>query len=192
MKIVSIEKFIEQVNCDVYPVTIMKFLLNRRRILSYLTKVANKNPKVEDQILKVDSENCEKCKAKKDLGILCRQHTSVQRVLEADNVAFDYDTSIYFYKNEIFKEVDDNLVIFYCPHTKLIRGKINDLKVRKIDALIVPKSIYTEFPNFKSEYKFVTSGFMESNMMSWFNDEFSIVTLPGDISKCNWCLIPNH
>ena len=28
-------------------------------------------------------------------------------------------------------------------------------------------------------------------MKCWFNYEFSIITLPEDMSYCNWCLVPN-
>ena len=43
MKIYSAEKFIEKLGCDVYPITIVKFLLNKRRILSYFQKAASKD-----------------------------------------------------------------------------------------------------------------------------------------------------
>jgi hypothetical protein len=41
MKQISVEKFIEKLGAEVYPITIIKFLLNKRRILSFFSKAAD-------------------------------------------------------------------------------------------------------------------------------------------------------
>ena len=77
MKYVSAERFIEKLDCDVYPITIVKFLLNRRRILTYFSKIAKGNYKINGTRYYMDHENCSLCTSKKEKGVLCRQHTSI-------------------------------------------------------------------------------------------------------------------
>jgi len=80
MKQISIEKFIDKLGCDVYPITIGKFLLNKKRILGYFSKAAE--PTFEIRMnYSIDHSDCEICKEKEPDGILCRQHTSINRVL---------------------------------------------------------------------------------------------------------------
>ena len=136
MRINSMEKFIEKLNCDVYPITIAKFLLNKRKILSYFSKAADKDFEIRGVKYSIDPSTCEVCKQKEPEGILCRQHTSINRVLTADVIAFDLDTNTCFYKNEIFRFIGNRLVIVYCPHPKLIVDEITDSKVRKIRELL--------------------------------------------------------
>ena len=38
---------------------------------------------------------------------------------------------------------------------------------------------------------FISSDLLDQNMRCWFNNEFSIVTLPADRNGQNWCLVPN-
>lgn len=190
MKPVSIEKFIERIDCDVFPVTIMKFLLNRKKILNCFSKIVSSKFKGMNSY-KLSPETCKVCERKKSLDMLCRQHTSIDRVISADNVAFDVDTNIYFYKNEIFREIDGKLVIFYCPHTKLLSGDRTNSKVRRIDLIIVEDPEFKGLPEYRKIFKFVSTELMEKNMKCWFNYEFSIITLPEDMSYCNWCLVPN-
>jgi len=192
MKYVSAERFIEKLDCDVYPITIIKFLLNRRRIVTYFSKVAKGKYKINGTRYKMNHDDCSLCNSKKDQGILCRQHTSINRVMTADVVAYDLDTQTYIYKNEIYRNVDGKLVIFYCPHPSLITGSINDSKVRRINITTIDDDQFTGLPKYKQIYKFVSSELMDKHMKCWFNKDFSIVTLPVDRNKTDWCLIPNY
>ena len=191
MKQVSTERFVEKLGCDVYPITIIKFLLNRRRILSYFSKAAERDFETRGTKYLLDHSNCEACKEKESDGVLCRQHTSIERVLKATNVIFDLDTSSYLCKNEIFRMVGRRLVIIYCPHSKLIIGEITDAKVRKINPLTIEDPALSELPAYDTVHEIVSSDLMDQNMKCWFNNEFSIVTLPGDRSGLDWCLVPN-
>lgn len=193
MKIVSTEKFIEKLGIEVYPITIIKFLLNRRRILSYFNRASSKNFELRGTKYLLDNSNCEMCQLKKDQNVLCRQHTSISRVMNGDNVGYDTDTGSYFFKNEIFKMVDNKLVIIYCPHPKLIKiigEELTDSNVRKVNPITI------EDPSLKlKDYKMVSfssNDLLETNMKCWFNDLFSIITLPEDRNFSNWCLTPNQ
>lgn len=195
MKQVSTEKFVEKLEIDVYPITIIKFLLNRRKVLSYFTRASNKNFEIRGVKYLVDNSDCEVCNSKKEDGIMCRQHTSIFRILNGENVALDTDTETYFYKNEIFKKIENRLVIIYCPHPKLIRTigeEFTDTNVRKINPITI------EDPNlvmkkYEKVVKFSSNELLGLNMKCWFNDIFSIVTLPEkNKNYSNWCLVPNR
>jgi len=191
MKVVNVEQYIERLDCDVYPVTLLKFLLNKRKILNFFSKVAG--PKFNNKYAyKIDSTECEACNAKKDLDLLCREHTSINRILTAEKVIFDLDTNTYFYKNEIFREVDGKIVIFYCPHTKLIKGNTTDSRVRRINGFVVDDDNMRKLPDYQHVSKIVSSDCMENNMKAWFNYDFSIITQPVDRASCNWCLVANY
>ena len=189
MKQVSVEGFIEKLDCEVYPITIVKFLLNKRRILSYFSKAADKNFRSSE--FKVDPEGCEICRDKAPEGLLCRQHTSIQRVVNANNVAFDLDTNTFFFKNEIFRMIGKRLVIVYCPHPKLITGEITDQKARRVKPLTIEDELLENFPSYEIVREFLSSSLLDQNMRCWFNNEFSIVTLPEDRNWSNWCLVAN-
>lgn len=191
--VVSVEKMIDNLKVRVYPITIVKFALNRRKILSYLEKAASNEFKIRGEKFTIDSEGCKFCEQKRTEGIAyyCRQHTSVNRVLGANRVLFDEDTGCYIYKNEIFREVNGRLVIIYCPHTKPITGKITDSTVRKITPLTI------EDENFKGLLEFekvnvLSSSWMNDNLKCWFNSDFSIVTIPYDRNKSNFVLVCNE
>jgi len=190
IKQLSLEKFIEGLGCEVYPITILKFLLNKRRILSYFRKATD--PEFELRIVyTMDNEDCEPCWQKKSDGVLCRQHTSIERVMNGKNIAHDLDTDVYFYKNEIFKEVNNKLVIVYCPHPKLISGGITDSKVRKINPITVDDP-NLELPKYENILPFSSNELLDQYARCWFNDEFTIVTIPENENKSNWCLISNR
>lgn len=191
MEQVSTEKFIEKLGIDVYPITIVKFLLNKRRILSYFKKATEDNFEIRVKYT-VDHSDCELCQTKAPEGILCRQHTSIQRVLTGKNVGFDLDTNTYFYKNEIYRMVGNRLVIVYCPHPKLISGEITDSKVRKINPITIEDSTLTELPPYEKIKEFISSDLLDQYLRCWFNNEFSIVTIPNDRNSQNWCLVPNR
>ena len=191
-QIISAEKLIEKLNINVYPITLVKFLLNKKRILGYFSKASKENFNARIKY-SLDYSNCHICEEKKDQDILCRQHTSIQRVINADNVGFDLDTNTYLYKNEIFKKVGekgDKLVIVYCPHPKLIAGDITDIKVRKIIPITIEDKDL-QLPIFNKMQSITSSDLMNQNIKCWFNKDFSIMTLPHDRHSQNWCLIPN-
>lgn len=193
MKQVSVEKFIERIGCEVFPITIIKFLLNKRKIISYFAKASEPDFEIRAKY-SLDHSDCELCQEKKEDGILCRQHTSIQRVLNARNVGYDLDTNTYFFKNEIFRRVGDKLVIIYCPHPKLITGEITDSKVRKINPITISleNEAIQELPEYDGLKEFISSDLMDQNLRCWFNYEFSLVTLPEDRHRQNFCLIPNN
>jgi hypothetical protein len=190
MKQVSVEKFIEKLGADVYPITIIKYLLNKRRILSYFSKAADENFELRVKY-SVDHTDCELCKQKESEGVLCRQHTSIQRVLTAQNVAYDLDTNTFLHQNEIFRMVKDKLVIVYCPHPKLITGEVTDSKVRKINPITIEDPALKQLPEYVKTCEFISSELMDQYLKCWFNNEFSLVTIPEDRNKQNWCLVPN-
>lgn len=190
MKHVSVEKFIEKLGATVYPITFVKFLLNKRRILSYFSKAAD--PSFELRVkYTINHEECPICIEKKTEGILCRQHTSINRVLNANKVAYDLDTNVYLYRNEIYRMVGKRLVIVYCPHPKLITGEITDSKTRKINPITIEDPNLTELPAYDKICEFISSDLLDQYMRCWFNNEFSIVTIPEDRNGQNWCLVPN-
>lgn len=190
MKQISVEKFIEKLGADVYPITIVKFLLNKRRILSYFAKAAEEDLNLR-VTYKIDPSDCSICAEKAKEDILCRQHTSIDRVLNANNVAYDLDTNTYIYKNEIFRMVGKRLVIVYCPHPKLISGDITDSKVRKINPITIEDDNLTELPTYEKVCDFISTDLLDQYIRCWFNNEFSLVTIPEDRNGQNWCLVPN-
>lgn len=195
MKQISTEKFIEKLGIDVYPITIIKFLLNRRKILSYFEKAASDKFELRGYKYLVDNSNCEYCKTKTNNYDMCRQHTSINRILNGENVGYDLDTKTLFYKNEIFKKVSDTkVVIIYCPHPKLIKmigENLTNAKVRKINPITIddPNLVLKQYKNIVS---FSSNDLMESYMKCWFDDDFSIISMPEDRNYSNWCLVPNH
>lgn len=189
MKQVSVEKIIEGFQCDVFPITIVKFLLNKKKILSFFEKALDKNfiPKI---VYKPNDQDCEECKRKKEDNMLCRQHTSIDRVLSATKILQDLDTHTYFYKNEIFKMVGERLIIVYCPHPKLLTGQITDSKVRKVNPIMVEHKVLS-LKRTVDIVPFMTTTLLDENLKCWFNSEFSLITIPKDRNSCDFCLIPN-
>lgn len=190
MRYKSSMNFIIENKSDVYPITLIKFLLNKRKILAYFNNVTRKNFRIKFKQT-LSPNNCNICKQFDD-DKLCRNHSSIKRVMNADNVLFETSTHIYFYKNEIFKMIDNKLVIIYCPHPKMIPGNIDDEKVRKINPLIVVDPLLTDLPAYKNIHNFNYEEIINDNLKCWFNDNFSIVTIPNNIENHDWCLIPNN
>jgi hypothetical protein len=193
MKQISSEKFIEKLGVDVYPITIIKFLLNKKRILSFFNKALRSDFVLRGTRYFQDNSNCEMCKIKNNDGFFCRQHTSLYRILEGNNVAYDLDTESYFYKNEIFKKVGQKLVIIYCPHPKLIESigeSFTDLNVRKVNPITIDDP-NLKLKEFQKVVNFNSNDLLDSYMKCWFNNTFSIVTIPEDRNYSNWCLIAN-
>lgn len=192
MKTIAAEKLVNEWGVEVYPIALVKLLLNRRKILSFFNRASSADFEIRGTKYKIDHEECEVCKSKKDQGILCRQHTSIQRILTAESVLYDTDTGVYLYKNEIYKMVGDKLVIIYCPHPKLINGPITDSRVRRVNPITIEDETLKALPEYKNIQKFSSLALLEENIKCWFNDEFSIITLPEDRECSNWCLTANN
>jgi len=200
MDIISAEKLIEQMQITIYPITLVKLLLNRSKILSNIDNAKRHNFEIRGIKYKVDSSSCKMCEQKREEKMLCRQHTSIQRVLHPakdDVIAYDVDTELYLYKNEIFKMATDNrLVIVYCPHPKLILGQLTDSKVRKITTITIEDDNIKE-PMMKYKTtpikirKISSSELMNKHIKCWFNNTFSIITIPESMNNTDVCFILN-
>ena len=191
MNPVLLERLVEKFEADVYPIALMKFMLNRGKILFYFSKAADKDFELRGGNNTINPDDCELCKSKEP-GILCREHTSITRVMNADNLLLDLDTNTYFYKNEIFRMVGNRLVIIYCPHTKLIKGEITDEKVRKVKPLTIESPDIVKLPEYKNVNNFLSTELMNKHIKCWFNNTFNIVSIPKDRETTNFCLIPNR
>lgn len=189
MKIYSSELFLQQLCCDVYPITIIKFLLNKKKIIDIYEKIDNKNQLYNYNI---DNSNCNECKKRNE--ILCRNHTSINRIIKADNILYDKSSNFFFYKNEIFKFKDNKLFIIYCPHTKLIQGNITKSKVKKFSIIIVDNINEIDWKKNISKIISICSSELTLKYLScWFNKEFSIVTIPNENKDySSFFLIPNN
>jgi hypothetical protein len=212
MRFTSTEKYLEKFNTTVYPITLLKYILNRGQILRYFKKAQSPS---FNKHFKIDSSGCAVCDHKKqDEGVKCRPHTTIERMREInDGWLYDVDTSVFIYRNEVFKRVENSngeslLVIVYCPHTKLISGKVTDKKVRKLTPLTIKMD--SEFINLMDnlEKQAPESGFatncissdalMDEKMGCWFNDEYTIVIHSDEIDGSRthknqeWCLIANY
>jgi len=214
MRFRSIEKYLERYNTTVYPITLLKYILNRGQILRYFHKAASPT---FNKYLDMDSNNCKVCEHKLTVeGVKCRPHTTIERMREIDSGwLYDVDTEAFLYRNEVFKRVQNAngknlLVVVYCPHTKLISGKITDKKVRKLTPLTIEmdhdinqkiKSLEHEASN---EHVLEWTGFSSDTLIKeklgcWFNDEFTIIVYPDEEpdgsrmnNNQNWCLINNY
>ncbi len=216
MRFTSTEKYLEKFHTTVYPITLLKFILNRGQILRYFKKAQSPS---FNKHFSVDSSNCAVCDhKKKDEGVKCRPHTTIERMKEInEGWLYDFDTGVFLYRNEVFKRVKntngkDLLVIVYCPHTKLISGKITDKKVRKLTPLTIKmdyefsfmiKHLENEIPIEFSNMGFKTNcissdALMEETLGCWFNDEFTIVISPDEVDSSrlhknqNFCLLTNY
>jgi len=192
MRLINIEDFIKKLECDVYPITFIKFVLNKDRILSYFEKASDSGNKIYGVQYSLDKSKCKKCIEKKDLNIPCRQHSSIERVLNSENVAFDLDTGLYFYGNEIFKKLDNGrIVIVFCPHTKLISGQLTNDKVKKVIPITmdIPN---VNIPSHKNKKDFSSKELFNLNLKCWFNTELSIITISNNNSELDFCLVPNY
>lgn len=212
MRFMSTEKYLEKFNTTVYPITLLKFILNRGQILRYFKKAQNPS---FNKHFKIDSAGCVVCDHKrKDEGVKCRPHTTIQRMREIyEGWLYDVDTDVFIYRNEVFKRItntngEDLLVIVYCPHTKLISGKITDKKVRKLTPLTIKmdnefiniiNKLESQIPEIDFKTNCISSdALMEETLGCWFNDEFTIIIHSDDVEGSrthknqNWCLIGNY
>lgn len=183
----KLEEVVQKSGMEVYPVTLIKLLLNRTKLIDLLEKT--KNGQIQPNV-NFNSEECEECKKRKEEGQeipTCRYHTSINRVVNANNVVFDIDTGFMMVHNEIFKFVDDKLFIAYCPHTKLV-PKYTDREVRHLKIII--SDYRYEMPTYS--YNNIDSTFLlNAYMQCWFNKDFDIITIPSKAKKeANFVLSP--
>lgn len=193
--IISSDHLIEKYDVDLYPITLVKFLMNKRRILSYFTKAAKDDFEIRGPKYKVENGNCSECdkrrsESKESSELICRQHTSIGRILSAEKVLMDIDTNLFFYKNEIFKMVGNKLVIVYCPHPRLIQGEITDSKVRRVRPITIEDPELKALPAYE-KVQFISGDILDKNIKCWFNSDFSLLTVPEDRNQTSWCLISN-
>jgi hypothetical protein len=170
-----------------YPVTILKYLLNLKKIESMIQKATDNILKMES--IPVSSDGCEECK-NSNVGV-CRPHTCIDRILDEKATAvIDSVNGVYMIKNEIFKPIgDDKLLVFYCPHTKLCTV-YNDKNIRKIDAYLFDgaKDILPEY----SDVQQINILELASNSVKiWFNPDFTITTQPQADRRVGYYLQPN-
>ena len=215
MRFTSTEKYLEKYNTTVYPITLLKYILNRGQILRYFHKATTRS---FNKYFDIDHKGCAICDhKKKSEGVKCRPHTTVERMREINGGwLYDVDTEAFLYRNEVFKRVQNSdgenlLVVVYCPHTKLISGKITDKKVRKLTPLTIKMNeefnfildlLEKEVSKDVSEWTGISSdALIEEKIGCWFNDEFTIVIQPqedvdGSTSRLgknqDWCLISNY
>lgn len=175
---------------DLFPITICKYLMNRETILNFFNEVKN-NDNLEDLQSYIDSDHtkCNGC-VNNSKNMLCRKHTSIERIMNTKSISIDTDNDVYFFMNEIFKFVGNNkLAIVYCPHTKLIYGTLSDYKIKKISMISTykPQPFGDKKLNI-SEFK--SDDLMEMSIKCWFNDELSLITIPNEKEQ-NFYLVPN-
>jgi hypothetical protein len=204
MNIIPAEKIIKEnlgsdPTKDIFPITILKYLLNRDLILSFFEKVGQiEFDKIPSKIL-LDEKECPACINNKNNGmnLLCRKHTSIQRVLNTDKVCYDIDTQTFLYMNEIFKMVDDKLCIIYCPHPKLIQQnpadpkeklQLTSHKIKKISTIVTKLPSVVQFSD-KVYAQFSSNELLKMWIKCWFNDDFSLITVPDE--NIQFCLVPN-
>lgn len=182
-------------NNRVFAVTLVKLLLNKKKIDSFYSKVegatGSYGPVVTD-----DNTDCKQCKLIKERenseDHVCRTHRSVFRVLNPDDniVLHDTFTGYYFTKNEIYKPTTDGqAVVISCPHTKLIRGQVTDQKVRLVHLFVIGN--YGEKAADREVIDFSTEELFNNKVQCWFNRAFTLSTEPKENGYFNWYLIPN-
>jgi hypothetical protein len=171
----------------VYPITLVKFLLNRSKILR-LKEVKNYD------LFDIKPEDCSDCQSiSRPDQSMCRIHTSIQRIQEAERIVKDLDSGMYFVKNEIFYPVQSGITfVAYCPHTKLMRGPITCNKVRIFTSFFTSRIDTSQFEN-KVKKEFSSDKLTEHQIQCWFNEEFYIVLLPnGTYSYSDFVLKPTR
>jgi len=173
----KIEMYLKDMGVDVFPITLMKLLINRKKIVNWIRDFGEniKNGKIK--ITDEDYEKCEFCKASSQRDRKkCRAHISLDRIKEdGKSIIYDEATSLFIYKNEMYKFIDGHLLIIYTPHTKTLKT-LESQQVRKIDPYSFSKNIKVSEP--KRIVEIDSNIMMEEMWKCWFNQQFSIITLP--------------
>ena len=178
---VSSEEFLNNFGVDVYAITMVKFIL----CYDWLKNCFTRENKLK---FTIDNSNCDIC-AKSSQG-LCRQHRSIQRVLNCSNPLYIKDMDCYLYRNEIFKKVGNKIIIVYCSHTKLIKDGISENKVKKVMPITLQLQENENLPEFKPAAEITTAQLFANNYSCWFNDTFTLL-IDYEDKKAIWSLILN-
>lgn len=187
MKTTKMEHLLDDTQSEVYPITVAKFLLNKKRIKSFFATASKEG---FDKIIDAEIENSEVCKdcieSKHDM---CNFHQTVERIKNATTVLYDSEYDIYLYKNEIIKIINPELlVVIYCPHPSYIKSKLSDSKVR----LVIPYTIKNVKFNFEKAVPFSIRAIEDLDLKVWFNHTFSMIVSKHDYNHSKWMLVPNH
>lgn len=192
----TLESFVESHNLDVYPITIAKYLINKKRFLDFFNRIFNRE-KLEYSF-NSDYTMCEFCKQsqKEGKGKYCQKHNSSNRILidlfEQDNlILHDIDNNIYFYKNEIFKYINGRLIIIYCPHSKLISGEITWDKIKKTISFCIETNNFDEQTLKDKSIDFSLNELFKYSWTCWFNNIFSYKLIPHENEYMECSLVPN-
>lgn len=176
-KIIILENYLQENNIKktVYPITIIKYLLNKKLILSMLK---NDEFVFKYSPFSIENKNCKSCNEK-----ICRGHYSINRVIKgikSDKIIKDINNNIFLYKNEIFNIISNNkMVIIHCPHTKLIQGKLNQNKVKYIYPINIIDESVGLINNYLNENKNIieidfNNIFEDKITTCWFDNVFTI------------------
>jgi len=179
---VSSEEYLSGLGVDVYAITLVKFIL----CYDWLKNCFTRENKMK---FKIDNKNCEICQ-KSSQG-LCRQHRSIQRVLNSTNALYIKDLDCYLYRNEIFKKIGKKVIIVYCSHTKLIKDEVTENKVKRVMPITLELQEGETFPEIKTATEVTTEDLFGINFSCWFNDTFSIIINNTNEKKATWSLILN-
>lgn len=199
LNIITAEKIIkDELQKDIFPITLIKFLLNRKKIISFFDRVQQSDIKMLPSYIDFNNIKCDACN-NNTRGMLCRKHTSIERVMNTYQTCFDTDTNVFIYMNEIFKNSTDGskLAVIYTPHTKLIQGQLTDYKVKKISTISTYLDNKINFMDRLHEVTpFSSNKLMDMYIKCWFNNEFSLITIPRETNQSEdndllFCLIPN-
>jgi len=180
---------------DIFPITLIKFLLNRKKIISFFDRIQQPEIKTLPSYIDFNHINCDACN-NNTRGMLCRKHTSIERVMNTHQACFDTDAGVFIYMNEIFKSDGSKLAIIYTPHTKLIQGQLTEYKVKKISTISTYPDDKVDFQSRLEITPFSSNKLIDMHIKCWFNDEFSLITIPGETNTSEdsdllFCLIPN-
>lgn len=179
---------------DVFPITLIKYLLNRKKIINFFEKVQQTDIQNLPSYIDFDHNKCDAC-INNPRKMLCRKHTSIERVMITNQACIDTDTGIHIYMNEIFQIIEDKLSIIYTPHTKLIQGQLTEYKIKKISTISTYKPENILFDSRVDIIPFSSNKLMDMYIKCWFNDEFSLITIPehnvSEITEPLFCLVPN-
>jgi len=181
---VSAEEYLSAINVDVYAITLVKFVL----CYDWLKNCLTRENKIRFNVNNSDCEICQKFPS----GV-CRQHRSIYRVLQCRDPLYIKDLDCYLFKNEIFKVMDNKVIIVYCSHTKLIKDQITEKKVKKVMpvTLELKNDEIMVFQNIKPKFTVTSAELFNHNFSCWFNEEFSMIINYNETGKTVWSLILN-
>lgn len=178
----SAEEYLNGLGVDVYAITLAKFVL----CYDWLKNCLNRENKIRFNINNSDCDICQKFPS----GV-CRQHRSIYRVLKCSDPLYISDLGFYLYKNEIFKIIDDKVIIVYCSHTKLIKDQITEKKVKKVMPITLQIQKGELFPDIKPKATITSDELLDHNFSCWFNDTFTMLIDRNKDNKSVWSLILN-